>query len=186
VRGPSAVLGADDVDQVRLALPYRMRKLPWERAFAASTDGVALSTMFERADRRMPLLMVVLTAERTKIGAYLPTGLRPLRSYGGSGETFVFHFTPDIQVYRWSQKNAFFTSVAQDEIAVGGGSGSAIYLAGALRRGFSSSCETFDSVRLTGKQQFEILDVELWHVRHSFSARAPDSAACEPRVEVKC
>jgi hypothetical protein len=169
VNGESEVLAMGEINQLRLALPYRMRKLPWEKVYAARQEGVSLSTMVARAERRMPILLVILTAERTKIGAYLPTGLKPLRGYSGSGETFVFHFTPEIQVYRWSQKNTFFSSVSGEDIAVGGGNGSAIFLTRALRRGFSSPCETFDSAMLTSKEQFDIIDVELWHVRTAFA-----------------
>jgi hypothetical protein len=165
INGESGILNASEINQLRLALPYRMRKLSWEKLYAATEHGVSLSTMFARSERRMPILMVILTSERIKLGAYLPTGLKPLRGYSGSGETFVFHFTPEIQVYRWSQKNTFFTSVSVDDIAVGGGSGSAIFLTGALKRGFSSPCDTFDSVMLTRKDQFDMIDVELWHVK---------------------
>jgi hypothetical protein len=162
---PPIFLDPDDIRQVRLALPLRMRQFSWERVFRASLDGVCLSTMYQKSANRMPLLLFILTSDHSKIGAYLPTGLAVVKGYTGSGETFVFTMSPDRKVYRWSQKNDDFYTASRDDIAIGGGTGSAIYLTDALEHGFSSPCETFDSETLTTKGQFEILEVELWHVR---------------------
>jgi hypothetical protein len=107
----------------------------------------------------------MLTSDRSKIGAYLPTGLTVVKGYTGSGETFVFNFSSHIKVYRWSQKNEDFYTASENDIAIGGGTGSAIYLTDALERGFSNPCETFDSEQLTAKAQFDVLEVEVWHVR---------------------
>jgi hypothetical protein len=166
---PPAFLNAHEIGQIRLALPLRMRQLSWERVFLASLDGVALSTMYAKSARRMPLLLLVLTADHCKIGAYLSTGLARVKGYSGTAETFVFACSPQIRVYRWSQKNEHFYSASENDISIGGGHGSAIFLTDALQRGFSSPCETFDSEQLTQKHQFAILDVEVWHVRRNFT-----------------
>jgi hypothetical protein len=158
-------LDGNEIGQLRLALPMRMRHLSWERVFRASIDGVSLATMYQQSAKRMPLLLFVLTSDGAKIGAYLSTGLARVKGYTGTGETFVFGFSPGIKVFRWSQKNEHFCLASENDISIGGGGGSAIFLTDAFTRGFSSPCETFDSEMLTQKDQFDILDVEVWHVR---------------------
>jgi hypothetical protein len=181
VVGPSAILERAEIDQLRLALPFRMRKLPWERLYVASEDGISVLTLFDKCETRMPLLLVIITRGGVKLGAYMPTGLKVVRGYTGSGETFVFHFTPRIQVYRWSQKNGFCATISQNEISVGGGggaAGSAIFLSDSLRKGFSSASETFDSPPLAGKHQFEVMNAEAWHI----SSLASEKLVRTPRA----
>jgi hypothetical protein len=170
IPAPPGFLDNCEIGQLRLALPLRMRHLSWERVFRASIDGVSLATMYQKSAKRMPLLLLVLTADRGKIGAYLSTGLSRVKGYTGTGETFVFGFAPGIQVYRWSQKNEHFYQASENDISIGGGGGSAIFLTDALHRGFSSPCETFDSEMLTNKNQFDIRDLEVWHVRRNFAS----------------
>jgi hypothetical protein len=165
IPAPPGFLDGNEIGQLRLALPLRMRHLSWERVFKASIDGVSLATMYQKSAKRMPLLLLVLTADHGKLGAYLSTGLARVKGYTGTGETFVFGFSPAIRVYRWSQKNEHFYLASENDISIGGGGGSAIFLTDALQRGFSSPCETFDSEMLTQKNQFDIMDLEVWHIR---------------------
>jgi hypothetical protein len=165
IPAPPGFLDVNEIGQLRLALPMRMRPLSWDRVFKASIDGVSLGTMYHQSGRKMPLLLLVQTTDHGKIGAYLPTGLARVKGYTGTGETFVFGFSPGIRVYRWSHKNEHFYVASETDISIGGGGGSAIFLTDALQHGFTSPCDTFDSEILTQKNQFDIMDVEVWHIR---------------------
>jgi hypothetical protein len=173
IPGPPGFLDINELADLRVALPHRTRLLVWERLFVASEDGVSLRTLLTKCENQMPLLLFVLTRDCAKLGAYLPSGLKAIRGYTGSGETFVFSFTPTFRIHRWSQKNQLFCTASYNEIAIGGGQEglSAIFLSGALEKGFSGRCETFNSEPLTPKDHFDVLDVELWHLRVSVTKR---------------
>jgi hypothetical protein len=164
--GPSAFLADSDISQIRLALPFRMRTLSWDRTYVASVEGVSLRALYRRTEKKMPLLLVILTDDKTRIGVFLPSGLKIVKGFYGSGETFVFRFAPLIEVFKWSQKNDLFCTASETEIVIGGGSGAALFINEAMLKGVSTTCETFDSVPLAAKETFGILDLECWHLHH--------------------
>lgn len=56
-------------------------------------------------------------------GAILSHGLHTdkLTTYYGTGETFLFTFHPDFEVFKWSGVNTFFIKSGPDYISIGGG-----------------------------------------------------------------
>jgi hypothetical protein len=168
IRGPSLLFSAPEIEQIRLALPFRMRKLPWERLYLASSDGFSLATLRGSAGRNSPLVLGIVTKCRSRFGVYIPSVLQVQPGYSGSFECFVFSFTPDLHVYRSTKKNSFMYCLTRDDFTVGGGpSGSAVFVTAALDKGVSNPCEAFDSPLLTHAPKFDIIDVEVWYVRSS-------------------
>ncbi|OHT00402.1 TLD family protein [Tritrichomonas foetus] len=167
--GPSGILNESQIDTIRLALPLRFKHLSWTKIYDMRKDGVSLSTLYSKAKNCMPLIIFVETSQSVKIGAFLSCGLKIVRGYSGSGETFVFRFNPDVEVFKWSKNNDLFVSASQTDIAIGGGGGNAIYLNSALEKGVSEYCETFASPPLANSPTFNVINVELWHIKSEFA-----------------
>lgn len=166
INGPSVILTPSDTDFLRLAIPYRMRQLPWKRIYISSIDGVSLLTLLDKSKKLMPLLLCIKTTKNVKLGAYVSSGFKQARGFSGSGETFVFKFSPEIQVFKWSCKNDYYVAASSDSISIGGGeTGSAIFLNTNLEYGASDPCITFDSPALIDKSPFKIANVEIWHIK---------------------
>jgi len=164
--GVSSIVDMAYIESLRYAFPIRFKYLPWKLLFSMSKEGVSLDTLFSRTKDHLPLVMILLTDDKTQIGAFLPIGFKKTRGFYGTGETFVFRFNPLLDVYKWSRKNEFFTASSTNEISIGNSSqgGAAIYISEAMMNGFSDLCDTFDSPCLTTKSHFRIINLEVWHV----------------------
>lgn len=168
--GESTIISLPEIEQIRLFMPKRFRLLPWHLLFATNKDGVSFSTFYSKAEKKLPLLLLLLGKDGSRVGAFLSQGIQVKSGYTGNGETFVFHFDPYFAGFKWSQNNDFFCSASKKDILIGGGSsssvdhGSAIYIDDNFMECFSQECETFNSPSLGKHESFEILAVELWHV----------------------
>ena len=162
--GTSRILGFSDVSRIRSGLPIRFKYASWLLLFQLSRDGKSYTTFYDKTQRHEPLVLVIRTADGDKLGAYVSNGLKMSRRYYGSGETFVFHFNPEYHDYHWSVTNGnqYFVASSREEIALGGGGSSAIWLDGEFRTGVSEPCKTYNSPALASKTRFEVLEVEVW------------------------
>uniref|UniRef100_A0A3P9AZH4 Nuclear receptor coactivator 7 n=1 Tax=Maylandia zebra TaxID=106582 RepID=A0A3P9AZH4_9CICH len=84
----------------------------------------------------------------------------------GTGETFLFSFNPDFQVYKWSGVNSYFVSGNWDSLQLGGGGGFALWLDADLYRGSSFSSPTFHNAPLSTNKDFIVQDLEVWTVQN--------------------
>lgn len=162
INGPSSILNNNEINDLRLGLPARMRKLSWKRIFNTNQDGYSFRSLYYSAAKLMPLILLIKANDGLKFGSYLSCGLKHIRGYSGNGETFVFHFKPDLQIFNWTKSNTFFVSASNEELVVGGGKGAAIFLTNGLRSGVSDECLTFNSPILTNKKCFVVSALELW------------------------
>lgn len=164
INGPSCILENEEINDLRLGLPGRMRKLSWERIFNSNQDGFSFRTLYYSAGKSMPLMLLIKANDGVKFGAYLSCGLKQVKGYSGNGETFVFYFKPSIQIFHWTKANTFFVSVTNEELTIGGGKGAAIFLTDGLRTGISDDCLTFNSPSLSNKKHFVVKVIELWRI----------------------
>jgi len=86
-------------------------------------------------------------------------------SYYGSGESFVFSFTPSMAKFSWDEgSNDFFFVSTQSHIGMGGGGGGFAWelMEEELESGTSGECDTFRSPLLASSEFFSCLNVEVW------------------------
>ena len=163
--GPnSTILTMNEIDKLRDDFPRRYRNFYWRNLYQMNIHGCSYHTFFDKTGKFEPVLLVIKTNKGDKIGAFASRGLKNSTKVYGTGESFVFTILPDGDVcfYHWSKKNDYFTTSSIDEIAIGGGGASAIWIGGDLDRAYSQPCETFDSPQLTKDQSFRIINLEAW------------------------
>ncbi|OHT08834.1 hypothetical protein TRFO_22596 [Tritrichomonas foetus] len=164
LNGTSEILLPEDFTSLRTSLPYRYKNGNWRLLFQLSRDGCSYSSFFKRTENLYPIVLVLKTDNNERIGAFASRGFQFSQQYYGSGETFVFKLTPKYEFYTWSQANKYFIASSEEEISIGGGGSSAIWIDGNLLSAFSESCSTFNSPGLTSNYNFKINDLEAWKI----------------------
>jgi len=148
-------------------LPGRAMSSAWQLIFSTSLHGFSVSTMFRNMIpfKDKPVLLIIECTKGSVFGAILSHGLHTdkLTTYYGTGETFLYTFHPDFEVFKWSGVNTFFIKSGQDYISIGGGDGRyGLWLDSDLNRGTSTSCTTFMNPRLSATEDFVVKQLECW------------------------
>jgi hypothetical protein len=164
IGGTSTIIDDGSASEIRNVLPNRFRGFPWFLVFQLSTDGSSYATFFQFTDGISPALLLVRNGRGDRFGCYSSDGFRNSRQYYGTGETFVFRMTPAFEMFGWTKVSEFFVSSCDDEIAVGGGGNSAIWIDRNMLNGFSEACPTFGSPALARERKFKIVDIEVWGI----------------------
>ncbi|KAM9682771.1 TLD domain-containing protein 2 isoform 3-T3 [Dama dama] len=168
--GASQVLGASEMSQVRaqsmlsLHLPPRVTGYSWRLAFCTSRDGFSLRSLYRQMEGQSgPVLLVLRDQDGQMFGAFSSSALRLSKGFYGTGETFLFSFSPQLKVFKWTGSNSFFVKGDLDSLMMGCGSGRfGLWLDGDLYRGGSHPCATFNNEVLARQEQFCISEVEAW------------------------
>jgi hypothetical protein len=167
--GDSQVLEPAQFAQLRLSVPPRFRRGRWRLVYQMSRDGASLATLFQKTERTEPIVIALKTCDGEQIGAYVADGVRRSKRYYGRGETFVYKFSPVFEVF-WARTggNQFFVAGSADELAIGGGGASAIWIGVGVEHGYSDACSTFGSPALTREpgERFRIADLEARTITH--------------------
>ncbi|KAJ4459275.1 putative TLD family protein [Paratrimastix pyriformis] len=108
-----------------------------------------MQTFFHRCGTATPSVLVVVD-QTGKEGYY------------GNGDTFVFTFAPNLQVFRWANTNPYWMMGGNDGIALGGGAHFAIWLTSDFERGSTGACRTFQSPPLAASEDFRVKAVEVY------------------------
>ncbi|RXM91337.1 Oxidation resistance protein 1 [Acipenser ruthenus] len=108
-------------------------------------------------------------------GAFCSSPLRVSDCFYGTGETFLFSFSPELQiinpiiscqVFKWTSENSFFVKGNLDSFAFGGGRGIfGLWLDGDLYHGRSHTCDTFNNDILSKTEDFFVHVMEAWALK---------------------
>ncbi|XP_030645613.1 oxidation resistance protein 1b [Chanos chanos] len=167
---PSDLLQTDQIEKVRregtLAknLPPRTIGYPWTLAFSTCKHGMSIKSLY-RAMQGLdsPVLMVIKDSDGQLFGALASEPFKVSEGFYGTGETFLFSFCPDFEVFKWTGDNMFFIKGDMDSLAFGGGGGEfGLWLDGDLYHGRSHSCKTFGNPMLSKKEDFFVQNIEIW------------------------
>ncbi|XP_027596220.1 TLD domain-containing protein 2 [Pipra filicauda] len=161
---PSNILQDREIHELGPHLPSRLTQQPWRLQYSTRRDGFSLRTLYRRGGQPgSPALLLIRDTEAQAFGAFSSSAIRCSSGFYGSGETFLFSFSPELKVFRWTGRNDFFVKGDVDLLMVGGGSGRfGLWLDGDLHRGGSCRCETFHNETLSSREEFCVQDLELW------------------------
>ncbi|NWI54768.1 NCOA7 protein, partial [Calyptomena viridis] len=145
-------------------LPARVQGYPWHLAYSTLEHGTSLKTLYRKsASLDSPVLLVIKDMDNQIFGAYATHPFRFSDHYYGTGETFLYTFSPHFKVFKWSGENTYFINGDTSSLELGGGGGRfGLWLDADLYHGRSNSCSTFNNDILTKKEDFIIQDVEVW------------------------
>ncbi|KAM6995567.1 oxidation resistance protein 1a isoform 3-T3 [Tautogolabrus adspersus] len=164
LREPSDLLEADQIEKLARNLPPRTIGYPWTLAFGTSKHGMSIKSLYRAMQGQdTPVLMVIKDGDGQVFGALASEPFKISDGFYGTGETFLFTFNPEFEVYKWTGDNMFFIKGDMDSLAFGGGSGEfGLWLDGDLYHGRSHSCKTFGNPMLSKKEDFYVQDIEIW------------------------
>ncbi|XP_047016415.2 TLD domain-containing protein 2-like [Ictalurus punctatus] len=160
----SEVLSVTQIQQLSHSLPARLQVCEWMLAYRTQTHGSSLRTLY-RTTKQLDTCMIVLVKDTygQVFGAVCSAPLRVSSTYYGTGQTFLFSFSPHLQVYKWTGVNYYFIKGSVDSLLFGGGLGRfGLWLHSDLLRGRSQRCETFDNDVLSSEEDFIITELEVW------------------------
>ncbi|XP_043363367.1 oxidation resistance protein 1 isoform X9 [Dermochelys coriacea] len=160
----SELLQSDQIEKLTKHLPPRTIGYPWTLVYSTAKHGMSLKTLYRTMlGLDTPVLMVIKDSDGQVFGALASEPFKVSDCFYGTGETFLFTFSPDFEVFKWTGDNMFFIKGDMDSLAFGGGGGEfALWLDGDLYHGRSHSCKTFGNHTLSKREDFIIQDIEIW------------------------
>nr|XP_031289721.1 TLD domain-containing protein 2 isoform X4 [Camelus dromedarius]XP_045376923.1 TLD domain-containing protein 2 isoform X4 [Camelus bactrianus] len=118
----SQVLGASEIRQLSLHLPPRLTGRSWSLAFCTSRDGFSLRSLYRQMEGHSgPALLVLRDQDGQMFGAFSSSAIRLSKGFYGTGETFLFSFSPQLKVFKWTGRNSFFVKGDLDSLMMGCG-----------------------------------------------------------------
>ncbi|XP_040289401.1 oxidation resistance protein 1 isoform X2 [Bufo bufo] len=161
---PSQLLQVDQIEKLTKHLPPRTIGYPWTLVYSTAKHGMSLKTLYRTMlGLDTPVLLVIKDSDAQIFGALASEPFKVSDCFYGTGETFLFTFCPDFEVFKWTGDNMFFIKGDMDSLAFGGGGGEfALWLDGDLYHGRSHSCKTFENSILSKKEDFIVQDMEIW------------------------
>ncbi|XP_034730340.1 nuclear receptor coactivator 7 isoform X1 [Etheostoma cragini] len=164
----SQLLGDQHLEKLAAHMPARTQGYPWQLVYSTAIHGSSLKTIYRNtASLDSPVLLVIKDMHNKVFGAFSSDPFKISKYCYGTGETFLFSFNPDFQIYRWSGENSYFVSGNLESLQIGGGGGGfALWLDTDLYHGSSFSCPTFRNASLSTHEDFIIQDLEVWTVQN--------------------
>ncbi|XP_030301811.1 oxidation resistance protein 1 isoform X2 [Calypte anna] len=161
---PSELLQPEQIEKLTKSLPPRTIGYPWTLVYSTAKHGMSLKTLYRAMlGLDTPVLLVIKDSDGQVFGALASEPFKVSDGFYGTGETFMFTFSPDFEVFKWTGDNMFFIKGDMDSLAFGGGGGEfALWLDGDLYHGRSHSCKTFGNHTLSKREDFTIQDIEIW------------------------
>ncbi|XP_058939932.1 nuclear receptor coactivator 7 isoform X1 [Kogia breviceps] len=160
----SALLENMHIEQLARRLPARVQGYPWRLVYSTLEHGTSLKTLYRKsASLDSPVLLVIKDMDNQIFGAYATHPFKFSDHYYGTGETFLYTFSPNFKVFKWSGENSYFINGDISSLELGGGGGRfGLWLDADLYHGRSNSCSTFNNDILSKKEDFIVQDLEVW------------------------
>ncbi|XP_069180610.1 oxidation resistance protein 1 isoform X8 [Procambarus clarkii] len=145
-------------------LPARAQGYSWKLVFSTAQHGFSLNSLYRKMNEiDTPIMLFIQDTHQNIFGAVVSCSLRVSELYYGTGESFLFSFHPEFQVFPWTGENTFFVKGNNESLVVGGGDGNfGLWLDGDLYQGRTQPCKTYNNPQLTDSEDFIIKAVECW------------------------
>ncbi|XP_036438177.1 nuclear receptor coactivator 7 isoform X1 [Colossoma macropomum] len=161
---PSTLLEDTHIEKLAARLPARVQGYPWRLAYSTVVHGTSLKTLYRNlGEVDCPVLLVIKDMDNQVFGAFSTHPFRVSEHYYGTGETFLYTFSPEIKMFCWTGENSYFVKGNLDSLQIGGGGGHlGLWLDADLYHGTTSKCSTFNNQPLSSQQDFTIQNLEVW------------------------
>ncbi|XP_063223765.1 oxidation resistance protein 1 isoform X4 [Bacillus rossius redtenbacheri] len=145
-------------------LPARAEGYVWTLVFSTSQHGFSLNSMYRKMSKvESPILMVIEDTEHNVFGALTSCAMKVSDHFYGTGESLLFRFTPEFQVFPWTGKNMYFIKGNNESLAIGAGDGKfGLWLDGDLYQGRTQPCSTYGNEPLAPQEDFVVKTMECW------------------------
>ncbi|KAF9115842.1 hypothetical protein BGX27_006083 [Mortierella sp. AM989] len=150
---------------------------PLRLLFSSKTSGASFSTLLQKITFQGPTLIIMKDEDGYIFGAYADQDWEQKPKFYGSDRSFLFTIQPKFRIYRSSRVNNNFqyldygTKTLPNGIGFGGQLRYfGLWLASDFSSGQSAAeplCSTFQSPRLSKKQDFKLDEMEVWQVHPS-------------------
>ncbi|KAM9666644.1 nuclear receptor coactivator 7 isoform 3-T8 [Trichechus inunguis] len=98
----SALLENMHIEQLARRLPARVQGYPWRLAYSTLEHGTSLKTLYRKcALLDSPVLLVIKDMDNQIFGAYATHPFKFSDHYYGTGETFLYTFSPNFKGKIW-------------------------------------------------------------------------------------
>ncbi|KAG5453916.1 Nuclear receptor coactivator 7 [Clonorchis sinensis] len=151
--GTSAILSDDMLEDLGANFPTHWIGSNLRLVYKTEQDGYSLHTLYRKArEVTGGVLLLIRDTSGMVFGALMSETMHCSQHFYGTGETCVFHWSPDFKRYDWTKKNYFFMRGSPASFQIGGQSGrNAIWFDEALKYGRSEPTDTFDNPILSGR-----------------------------------
>ncbi|XP_062842163.1 nuclear receptor coactivator 7 [Trichomycterus rosablanca] len=145
-------------------IPARLQCSAWHLIYSTEVHGTSLRTLYRNTgDIDQPVLLLIKDTHNQVFGAFSSDPFRVSNCCYGTGETFLFSFSPDFKMFGWSGENSYFVRGFLDSLQLGGGGGPfGLWLDADLLRGSTFSCDTFCNPPLSPHHDFTVQTLEVW------------------------
>nr|XP_018899284.1 PREDICTED: nuclear receptor coactivator 7 isoform X4 [Bemisia tabaci] len=162
--GVTEILSEEHRKQLCRHLPARAEGYMWTLVFSTSQHGFSLNSMYRKMSRiESPILLVIQDTEGNVFGALTSCALKVSDHFYGTGESLLFTFCPEFQVFNWTGDNMYFIKGNNESLAIGAGDGKfGLWLDGDLYQGRTEPCNTYGNEPLSPQQDFVVKTLECW------------------------
>ncbi|CAH1774593.1 unnamed protein product [Owenia fusiformis] len=162
--GTTTLLDDDKISKLCKHLPPRTEGYPWVQIYSTDHHGFSLNTLYRHMQGYdTPVLIVVKDTGNNIFGAMTSCPLKVSEHFYGTGESFLYTFTPEFKVYTWTGDNTYFNKGNLQSLVIGAGDGSfGLWLDGDIYHGRTQHCDTYDNEPLTTQEDFIVKGIEVW------------------------
>uniref|UniRef100_A0A803VN75 Oxidation resistance 1 n=1 Tax=Ficedula albicollis TaxID=59894 RepID=A0A803VN75_FICAL len=96
---PSELLQPEQIEKLTKSLPPRTIGYPWTLVYSTAKHGMSLKTLYRTMmGLDTPVLLVIKDSDGQVFGALASEPFKVSDGFYGTGETFMFTFSPDFEV----------------------------------------------------------------------------------------
>ncbi|XP_044750372.1 nuclear receptor coactivator 7 isoform X3 [Coccinella septempunctata] len=162
--GNTEILTYEHRENLCRHLPARAEGYAWTLVFSTSQHGFSLNSMYRKMYKlESPVLLVIEDTDNNVFGALTSCALQVSEHFYGTGESLLFRFSPEFQVYNWTGENLYFIKGNNESLSIGAGDGKfGLWLDGDLYLGRTEMCKTYGNDPLTPSVDFVVKTLECW------------------------
>lgn len=162
--GTTEILTYEHRESLCRHLPARAEGYSWTLVFSTSQHGFSLNSMYRKMYKlESPILLVIEDTDNNVFGVLTSCALQVSEHFYGTGESLLFRFSPEFQVYNWTGENLYFIKGNNESLSIGAGDGKfGLWLDGDLYIGRTEMCKTYGNDPLTPSVDFVVKTLECW------------------------